>query len=97
MALVSVRNDLHQPQISTTFVLPVAGSTALDNNTNAQHLPGSLMLIVSGTGTFIWKDAFGTTNTTTFPTGVFMLPFTASTVEVGTAAGSLTVSWQVTP
>lgn len=108
MALRSPRTDLHPSSIQRTFVLPVAGTTPLADTlepSNAlspagapaagiDHLPSTLWLVVSTTGTFIWTDILGNVNTSgALPVGVFELPFTIKTIEVGTAIGTLTASW----
>jgi hypothetical protein len=107
MALRSPRTDLHPSSIQRTFTLPVAGSTPLADQlepsnvvspvgapaANINHLPSDLHLIVGTTGTFVWTDLLGNSNTVTYPVGVFNIPYTFRTIEVGTAIGTLTVSW----
>jgi len=89
-----------RPSVSKTFVLPVGGSTVLHVSgasapSGIDWLPSSMQLVVATTGTFIWTDQLGNSNTVTYPTGVFDLPFIAGTLSVGTAIGSVTVSWNL--
>lgn len=100
MALLSVRSDLHPPCFSKTYTLPVSGSSSLHTVSGGalqDFLPSSIFLIVSTAGTFVWTDADGNSNSLTFAVGDRTLPFTGATLEVGTAVGQATVSWNPEP
>jgi hypothetical protein len=100
MALSPVRSDLHPPCFSKTYVLPVAGASSLHEKSGGalmNHLPSSVFLIVSTTGTFVWTDAGGNSNTMTLAVGDRTLPFVPATIEVGTAIGEAVVSWNPEP
>lgn len=101
MALSPVRSDRYVPSFVKTFTLPVSGSTSLHTKTTAlqNHLPASILLNITTGGTYIFKDgtADGTSNTITFAAGTFVLPFTCSTIEIGTAIGTATVAWSPEP
>ena len=99
MALLSVRSDLRNPTHDKTFTLPVAAAQSLHETSEGalqNHLPTTISLNVTTGGTCIFKDgsSAGNSNTITFAAGWYVLPFTASTIEVGTAVGTATVSWQ---
>jgi hypothetical protein len=90
MALVRVRSDVAPPTHVKTFTLPVSAAQSLHATASGalqNHLPASILVI--------FKDATstGTSNTITLAAGTFVLPFTASTIEIGTAIGTATVAW----
>jgi hypothetical protein len=115
MSLRSPRTDLHPSSIQRTFVLPGAAPVVLadqlePNNTvspagapaaNINHMPSTIWVVVTTTGTLVWTDLLGNVNTTAaLPVGAFELPFTFKAigdsvggVTVGTAIGTLTASW----
>lgn len=101
MALNTVCSDRKPPTHVKTFTLPVAGSTSLHTTVSGlqNHLPSSIALNVTTGGTYIFKDATstGTSNTVTLAAGWYVLPFTCSTIEVGTAIGTATVAWSPEP
>ena len=100
MALQPVRSDLYPPCFSKTYVLPVAGSSSLHEKSGGalqDHLPASLFLIVTTAGTFVWTDADGNSNSITLAVGDRTVPFVGATIEVGTAIGEATVSWNPEP
>lgn len=102
MALNTVRSDLHPPTHVKTFTLPVAASQSLHvvaSGALQEHLPNAILLNVTTGGTYIFKDATSTatSNTITFAAGTYVLPFTCSTIEIGTAIGTATVAWSPEP
>jgi hypothetical protein len=102
MALVRVRSDVAPPTHVKTFTLPVSAAQSLHATASGalqNHLPASILVNVTTGGTFIFKDATstGTSNTITLAAGTFVLPFTASTIEIGTAIGTATVAWCAEP
>ena len=102
MALHTVRSSMNPPTHVKTFTLPVAAAQSLHSvaaGALQNHLPASILVNVTTGGTFIFKDATstGTSNTVTLAAGTFVLPFTASTIEIGTAIGTATVAWSPEP
>lgn len=102
MALHTVRSSQTPPTHVKTFTLPVSAAQSLHSvaaGALANHLPAVILLNVTTGGTYIFKDATstGTSNTITFAAGTFVLPFTASTIEIGTAIGTATVAWSPEP
>lgn len=96
-----VRSSHCPPQNVKTFTLPVAGATTLHTTTSGlqPHLPSSIALNITTGGTYIFKDgtSTGTSNTITLAAGWYVLPFTCSTIEIGTAIGTATVAWHSEP
>ena len=102
MALTSIRSDLKPPTHVKTFTLPVSGAQSLHSVASGalqDVLPASILLNITTGGTYIFKDATstGTSNTITFAAGTYVLPFTCSTIEIGTAIGTATVAWEPEP
>jgi hypothetical protein len=102
MALQPVRSDLYPPNRSKTFTLPVGASTVLhvagaSAPASINHLPATIHLNITTGGTWIWKDVDGTSNTVTYAAGALTLPYTAASIEIGTAIGTATVSWHPEP
>jgi hypothetical protein len=102
MALNAPRSDVYAPSNVKTFTLPVGASQSLHSvaaGALQNHLPASIALNVTTGGTFIFKDgtSTGTSNTVTLAAGWYVLPFTASTLEIGTAIGTATVAWSPEP
>jgi hypothetical protein len=108
MAIRSPRIDLHPPCISRTFndfaspiVLADQAEPTLAASPNGapaediNHLPSSIFVVCTTSGTITWTDALGNSNTTAaLPTGAYPLPFTMRTIEsVSSFVGSITVSW----
>lgn len=98
MALVRVRSDVAPPTHVKTFTLPVSAAQSLHATASGalqNHLPAAILVNVTTAGTFIFKDATSTatSNTVTLAAGTYTLPFTASTIEIGTAIGTATVAW----
>ncbi len=102
MALHTVRSSQTPPTHVKTFTLPVSAAQSLHATSAgalANHLPASILLNITTGGTYIFKDATSTatSNTITFAAGTFVLPFTCSTIEIGTAIGTATVAWSPEP
>jgi hypothetical protein len=101
MALQTLRSDLHPPTHVKTYTLPVSGATSLHTTTDAllNVLPSAILLNITTGGTYIFKDgtATATSNTITFAAGTYVLPFTCSSIEIGTAIGTATVAWHPEP
>ncbi len=114
MALSPVRSDRFPAEACRTFttagaqvVLADQTNTPIAANPNGLNQLPSLIMVLppAAGGALVWLDAFGTSNTLTFPAAAagtpvapFPLPSTAKSIEVGTAAGfQISVAWHVEP
>lgn len=94
---LSVPSDSYPPCIEKTYTLPVAGSTDLTDEAGStsprNFLPSSISVNITTAGTFIFKGSNAVSNTINLAIGFYVLPFTFKSIEVGTAAGTVTAAW----
>lgn len=77
-------------KVYTSFAAAVNLTTEIEQ---ARCATTGLVVIVGTTGTFVWKDCAGTTQTTTLPVGTFDFPFGATSIEISTMVGTVIAYW----
>lgn len=99
MATVSIRSDLHAPQVAKNFATLTAAVLHLDAVNGGAAPPGINHLpcgvIADASAVFTWKDSNGTTINTTLPAGVFVR-IAPSEITVASVA-AVTIFWNVSP
>jgi hypothetical protein len=93
MASFPGKSDLRAAPYQRVYTSFAAAVNLTAEVEQARCATSGFVVIVGTTGTFVWKDSAGTTQTTTLPVGTFNLPFGATSIEISTMVGTVIAYW----